>query len=99
MSVGLCLYIVSAQLTFVMLSFVSCLCFFIRVSDEVNVSAGWQLEGRRLIPVLPRLIAQSCNSSTAFLAAKLSDPVKMQMQFEERYGLYKNVLSDLTLIH
>lgn len=54
-----------------------------RVSDDINISTGWQLEGRRLVPVLPRLLSQS----TCFLPTKSSDNDKSQMNLDD-----KNVL-------
>ena len=62
--------------------------FCVSVSEEFNVSAGWQLEGRRLMPVLPRLMAQSSYQSMAILAAtKSSDTVKTQTWTSDRYGM------------
>lgn len=67
---------------------------FVRVSDEVSVSAGWHLEGRRLVPVLPRMLADSLHQNVASLTStKCGDSFKAQTKRTEyRYGKHVMLL-------
>lgn len=62
---------------------------FVRVSDEVNVSAGWHLEGRRLVPLLPRMLAESSYQSVAILTSSKSlEAFKAMTRADDTHGAY-----------